>query len=113
MCRMHFGFKPVIAADGDKRLWWSGPELLSSGPAWGMFRTAVMAVVQFGVDQRKRVGDLTQGSLLVAASATRSCLSSLTSATGTYTKLLFRSALPCLCASFCVETFSFSYIILF
>lgn len=43
----------------------------------------MMAVVQFGVGQRKRVVGLTRGSLLVAASGTRSCLSSLTSAAGT------------------------------
>lgn len=44
MCRMHFGFKPVIAADGDKRLW-SGLELLSSCLAGEVFRVAVMAVL--------------------------------------------------------------------
>lgn len=56
----------------------------------------MMAVVQFGVGQRKRVAGLTRGSLLVAASEMRSCLSSLTSATGTYTELLFQvsSSLP-------------------
>lgn len=41
---MHFGFKPVIAADGDKRLW-SGLELLSSCLAGEVFRVAVMAVL--------------------------------------------------------------------
>ena len=48
---MHFRFKPVIAADGDKRLWWSGPELLSSCLTGEVSRVAAMVVLQFSVGQ--------------------------------------------------------------
>ena len=47
---MHFGFKP-LTADGDKRLWQPGLELLSCCFAGEVFRVAVMAVLQFSVCQ--------------------------------------------------------------